>query len=92
MAVWRYDPSAPPSPPSSPSPYPSPQEGGFVEPVCECEVGVGGDVMDLQFLDEERMAVGLSTGSVALLHFRAAQKVSKGGREVIRMFRNSFLL
>ena len=74
VAVWRYDPSAPPSPPSSPSaPYPS--EEGFVEPVGVCEVGVEGDVMDLRFVDEERMAVGLSSGSVALLHFRAPQKV-----------------
>ena len=67
MAVWHYDP-----PSSSPS---SPTEEEFIEPVCECEVGVRGDVMDLQFVDEERMAVGLSTGTVALLHFRTAQKV-----------------
>ena len=31
--------------------------------------------MDLRFVDEERMVVGLSSGSVALLHFRAPQKV-----------------
>ncbi|CAI8020948.1 Nucleoporin Nup43 [Geodia barretti] len=80
VAVWRYDPSAPPSPPSSPSaPYPS--EEGFVEPARVCEVGVEGDVMDLRFVDEERMAVGLSSGSVALLHFRAPQKTITRSRQ-----------
>ena len=71
VAVWHYDPTmAPSSPPLSSS-----TQEVFVEPVCECETTVAGDVMDLQWLDEDRMVVGLSTGSVALLHFRTAQKV-----------------
>ena len=68
VAIWQYDPSSMAgSPPSS--------QEGYVEPACECEVGVSGDVMDMQWLDEERVVVGLSTGSVVLLHFRRAQKV-----------------
>ena len=72
MAVWKYDPASPSL--SPPSFLPSPT---LVEPQCECEVTVAGDVMDMQFLDEERIVVCLSTGSVSLLHFRPAQKVCR---------------
>ena len=72
MAVWHYNPSSTSSPLSPPSP---PSPSGLVEPQCECEVGVAGDVMDMRFLDEERIVVCLSTGTVSLLHFRPAHKV-----------------
>lgn len=70
VAVWYYDPAVPPSPSSSST--------SLIEPQCECEVEVAGDVMDMQFLDEERIVVCLSTGSVALLRFRPAHKVLYG--------------
>ena len=67
MAVWHYDPAAPPSPPGS--------SAGLIDPHCECEIKVEGDVMDMQFLDREKIVVCLSTGSVCLLRFRPAHKV-----------------
>ena len=64
VAVWHYNPAASPSPASS-----------LVEPQCVCELAVAGDVMDMQFLDEERILVGLSTGSAVLLHYRPSHQV-----------------
>ena len=36
--------------------------------------------MDMQFMDEERVVVGLSTGTVALLRFRPTHKVHVRGK------------
>ena len=41
------------------------------ELVCSCEVQ--GDVMDLQFLDEERITASFSNGCVAVLKYRPAR-------------------
>lgn len=76
MAIWQYDPAEPSYPLSSPIPHSSSASATLIEPVCECEVVVNGDVMEMQFLDEERIVLGLSTGSVALLRYRPTHMVS----------------
>ena len=47
----------------------------LVEPelVCECEVA--SNVMDLIFLDEQRVVASFSNGCVALFRYRSMQKV-----------------
>lgn len=67
MAVWHYDSAVPP-----------PTSTGLIEPHSECEVKVDGDVLDMQFLDKEKIVVCLSTGSVCLLQFRPTHKVHCG--------------
>lgn len=71
VAVWHFDPTASPSP--SPS---APSSAWLGEPQRECEMEVTGDVMDMRFLDEERILACLSTGTVTLLRFRPTHKVS----------------
>lgn len=44
------------------------------ELVCSCEVQ--GDVMDLQFLDEERITASFSNGCVAVLKYRPARSLA----------------
>ena len=47
----------------------------LVEPelVCECEVD--SDVMDLRFLDEQRVVASFSNGCVTLFRYRSIHKV-----------------
>lgn len=68
MSIWHYKPGG--SPDSSPSPSSS-----LMEPELVCEAEVGGDVMDMRFADEGRIAVGLSSGGVTILRFRPTHQV-----------------
>ena len=79
VVMWHYSPAVlPEQHSSSPPPSPSTSLSSLVEPECVCEVCVTGDVMDMRFLDEERIVVGLSNGDVAILRFRISNQVLEG--------------